>query len=389
MADNRLGDTRRLIHGVLHRFQAARKLPQTRLGLSAQSPIAKMRSSGVRKYWSTVMPFPTGKPASIASSTFGTTPIPAITRSAGRRDSFPQQHFLFANSEQRRIQQDVDALVLVLAAEVFRHHRRDHARHKPRLPLDHGDLLAQSARRGGDFESDESAADHDDILRGGQALADLGRFGERAQVADAVGSHIGKHPVARAGGQHQRVVFDVLSRIERHAPRHAIDGCHSARHQIYALGLVERGRAQLGMALLLFAEQKTLRERRPLVRNAGLVADQRDPFFVTLGAQGRGGLKTALSSANDDDAHLALLLVGGVWTTRPSNSAFTWIWQLRRLLDFRGEAVVSSIASSILADRVQASEGTFPRRRRGRWRIGSCRRIRRRSRRRRSERRLP
>ena len=104
---------------------------------------------------------------------------------------------------------------LVLAAKVFGHHRRHHASHQPRLPLDHGDLLVQSPRRGGDFESDESAADDDDIVRGGQALADLGGFAERAQIKNIL---VRKQPVARAGGQHQRVVFDLLAGIERDAP---------------------------------------------------------------------------------------------------------------------------------------------------------------------------
>jgi len=86
----------------------------------------------------------------------------------------------------------------------------------------------------------------------------------------------------------------------------AIDGPDAVRHEVYSMCLVERRRAQLGMTLLLFAEKKTLRERRPLVRNAGLLADQRDGFLETLGTERCGGLESALPSANDDDRHLLL-----------------------------------------------------------------------------------
>jgi hypothetical protein len=70
------------------------------------------------------------------------------------------------------------------------------------------------------------------------------------------------------------------------------------------LGFVKRRRAQLGVTLLLFAEQKTLRKRRTLVGYVRLVTDQRDRLLVSLGAQGRSGLESALPSANDDDGHL-------------------------------------------------------------------------------------
>ena len=39
----------------------------------------------------------------------------------------------------------------------------------------------------------------------------------------------------------------------------------------------------------------------------GFVADDGDRLVVTLGAQGGRGLESALSTANDDDAHLAIL----------------------------------------------------------------------------------
>ena len=58
------------------------------------------------------------------------------------------------------------------------------------------------------------------------------------------------------------------------------------------------------MALFLFADQKPFGQRRTLIRHVRLVADQRDTFLVTLGAQGRGDLEAALPSANDDDGHL-------------------------------------------------------------------------------------
>jgi hypothetical protein len=41
-----------------------------------------------------------------------------------------------------------------------------------------------------------------------------------------------------------------------------------------------------------------------LIRNARLVADQRDSFLIALGTQGRGGLESALPRANDDNGHL-------------------------------------------------------------------------------------
>src|ERR1700676_5488170 len=119
------------------------------------------------------------------------------------------------------------------------------------------------------------------------------------------------------------------------------------------------------MALLLFSEQEAFRERRPLIRNAGLVADEHDALLETLGAEGRGGLKPALPSANNDDGHEIIVAwavcgppgrrtppsrgagsSGGCWTfgARPSSRASHP--RLRRL--------------------ASAAGGSFPRRTRGR-----------------------
>ncbi len=98
----------------------------------------------------------------------------------------------------------------------------------------------------------------------------------------------------------------MLPGIERDAPATPIDRRNARCYQGDPLRLVKRSGAQLGMALLLFAKQKAFRQRRTLIGDMRLVANERDRFLVSLGTQGRGDLEAALPSANDDDAHLLL-----------------------------------------------------------------------------------
>ena len=101
--------------------------------------------------------------------------------------------------------------------EEMRGRHRDDAAHHPVGQLDDMDVLAVGARDGGEFEADEAGADHHDPVGGGEPLAQLVGLGQRAQIAHAVelDARQWRHPVARAGGEHEMAVGEALAGSEQ------------------------------------------------------------------------------------------------------------------------------------------------------------------------------
>ena len=160
------------------------------------------------------MPFSTARPAAAASSVFGTAPMPTTTRSAGMIGAVRQARRLSAViAAMRAPKWKVTPSARWRACE----HRGDLGRHaagqQPRQRLDHGDLGAELAGRGGELEADEAAADHREPPAGAERGADAGGVVERAQHRDgrAVGAGQRQRPRPGAGGEQQAGVGQIAS----------------------------------------------------------------------------------------------------------------------------------------------------------------------------------
>ena len=84
------------------------------------------------------------------------------------------------------VEADVGAPAAVKIEEMIGDRRGDDAAHQPRSRLEHGNSLAEVARRGGDLEADEAAADDHHVARPMQAFAKLPRVVDVAEREDAI-----------------------------------------------------------------------------------------------------------------------------------------------------------------------------------------------------------
>src|SRR5580700_11985181 len=109
---------------------------------------------------------------------------------------------------------------------------------------------------------------------------------------------------------------------------------------------IEGTRPQGGALNVLLTRHEGLGQRRALVGEIGLVANQGDGSLVAFRAQRRGNLEPGLPGSDNHHAVRRHCCFGGVLTIRPSSSLVTGIWQPRRLFGRRSEAVVLSISSS-------------------------------------------
>src|SRR6185312_16298027 len=231
--------------------------------------------------------------------------------------------------------------------EMERRGGADHAGHHPVDQLDDMHRLAGGPGDRREFEADKPGADHDDALGEGEALAQMIRLGEVAQVADPVelDPRQRRHPVARAGGDDEVVVAERRADAELDLPRGAVDlDGAGAAHVFDALfGVEALGTHQQEVEADLAAEV-ILGQRRPLIGKPRLVADQHHLAVETALAQRRGELEPAMPRAEDHHPHQ--VCVSGIVTTSPSMPGSMTSWHERRLLGWRGTAVPSSIASS-------------------------------------------
>ena len=110
--------------------------------------------------------------------------------------------------------------------------------------LDHGDLGAELARRGGELEADEPAADHREVPAGPERRADAGRVVQRAQRGDGrpVGPGQRQGPRPGAGREEQALVRDRFA-IEEHMAGGPVDPERVARGAEIDAGLGQPLRA--------------------------------------------------------------------------------------------------------------------------------------------------
>ena len=159
------------------------------------------------------------------------------------------------------------------------HLRAEAADQRRRRALEHGDGAAAAAGRGGDLEADEAGADDDDPRRAvGDARPQGERVVERAQLVDdrhgvlageAAGRRAGgdDEPVERhdgAVGQRDGAVVEV-ERRRRHAEAQV------EPERVEVVGLAQRDAVRLPVP-----GEQLLRQRRAVVGQVRLGADQRD-----------------------------------------------------------------------------------------------------------------
>ena len=169
------------------------------------------------------MPFATASPAAAASSAFGTTPTLTSTRSAlqplaaGQFDMVDPA-VMAGDAHRLRAEAELDAGAAMRLGEEMRGRDGEHPAHDPVGQFDDVHRLAVGARDGGEFEADKTGADHHDLLGRGEVLAQSFGLGQVAQIAHAVelDARERRHPVARAGGEHEVAVFEVLAGAEAH-----------------------------------------------------------------------------------------------------------------------------------------------------------------------------
>src|SRR6185436_8799860 len=94
-------------------------------------------------------------------------------------------------------------------------------------------------------------------------------------------------------------------------------------HEIDPVIAEELRRPQLDLVHPLLVENESLRQRRTLVGQMGLVADQGDWILIARRAQRGGGLEARLPGADD---HAAVRVShqrcdGGIVTVRPSSAS--------------------------------------------------------------------
>ena len=162
----------------------------------------------------------------------------------------------------------------------------------------------RAAATAGELQADEAGADHDDLARRLQPLAERLRVGERAELEHAVERRAGhgQGSVSRAHREHQVVVRQRLAAGQgRQAPGAVQAGHALAAPQLQAVLGEEPFRPQPDRVGVGLAGEIGLRQRRPLIRKVRLVAHEDHPALETLLTQGRRDLEPALARADHHD----------------------------------------------------------------------------------------
>jgi len=213
-----------------------------------------------------------------------------------------------------RVEQHLDAVIAVQRRIPVGELRRDRAREQPRQRFEHRHRQPALARRRGDFQPDESAADHDDRQRACEAGVERGR--DRARVvaraqrehAARVGPGQRERARARAGGERQARVGDLLAALEAHDAARPVDAGHAhAGAQLDVLAREGLGRTHHQLRGLDLAGEPRLRQRRAVVRAVRLLAEQAHAAGEAAGAQRLGDLHAGLAGPDDDDVRARVL----------------------------------------------------------------------------------
>src|ERR1700722_1261325 len=201
---------------------------------------------------------------------------------------------------------DADAGRGVSRLKIIRDLRGDGARHHPRAEFDHVDLKTLGAGGRGKFEADESGADHRDVSRDADPLAQRLALVEDAQVFDIgeVGVRQVEQAIARAGREHQMAIIKKAPRGEQQPVGGAIDKGGAVADQFDVLVAIEFVGTEHQAVWTPPAPQIRLGQRRPLIGQMRLVVDQADAFAKPMLAQGDGNLETGGGGGDDQNGFL-------------------------------------------------------------------------------------
>ncbi len=203
-----------------------------------------------------------------------------------------------------RAKAELDALAAVRFGKKTRGVDRQDPAHRPVGQFDDVHLSAVAARDRGEFKADEPGADHHDVVRRGEPVAQQVGLGEGAQITDAVELDPGqrRHPVARAGGEHEMAVAEALARGKTHGSAHPVDLAHpGSREVVDAVVVVEGIGPHQEEVEADLAVEIILRQWRALVGQHRFVADQGDRALVAVLAERGGQLKAGMTGPDDDD----------------------------------------------------------------------------------------
>ena len=197
----------------------------------------------------------------------GATDAVAVGQQAAQRHAFAQ----------------IDTVRAMQRAEVVRGGRRGHALQDARRRFEQRHLQALAGRHGRSLQPDVAAADHQQPPAGHQVRRHRVGIGQAAhqQHALQLAADVGRQAARpRAGEQHQPAVFDMLAAVQPQAPRSAVDARHArAQAQLDLLLLVPGGGADQDLLHRQRIGQVLLRQRRPVVGQHRLVADQQQAAF--------------------------------------------------------------------------------------------------------------
>jgi hypothetical protein len=191
-----------------------------------------------------------------------------------------------------------------------------HAGENARRHFDHRRLHPDLGGGGGDLEADQSAADHDQVLRCLQLRRQRARVGFGAQIVDTRHAERQQRDLAhdRAGGDHQRVIGQPPAGLGHHLPGGGVDRgatCLEFERDVVA-GEPLRARDRRVLRERLAGEHR-LRQRRFLVGLAGLVGEKDDRHRGILALRPDGGKDSGGAAADHDDgtgrAHVGAVLV--------------------------------------------------------------------------------
>jgi hypothetical protein len=309
VAGDRLGDGRRLIVGVLDRFEpdvcAIGKAIGVERAIADREDIGQV-GAALRIDRDAVAAFGPG----IDQRLDGGDDADADDHHFGRQHlAIGQLHARGAivlpdDAVDLGTQPDVDAvramLFLVEARQRLAGDAREHAIER----FEHGDLFAELGEDSGRLEPDIAAADHDgagDILHLGHHAIGIGAGADGVDAGQIVAR--ADQATGRAAGRpDQMAVGNGLAVVGEHPMGLRIDGDDTAtdehRHLTFR---PESRRADQDAFERLVAGEIVLAERGAFVRQFGLVADDRDRAGELLLAQRDGCLGAAMAGANDQN----------------------------------------------------------------------------------------
>jgi hypothetical protein len=219
----------------------------------------------------------------------------------------------------------VDAPVAVEVGE----HRPDLGPEGPfegrRQRLDHGDGKTFTARRGRHLGPDEAGTDDDDAARPGVERRPQGqRIVERAEHEEPVERRLtGQHARRGTGGDDQAVVRHGAAVAQGDLAGGRVEGGGPLPEpEVEAEGAVLRRPPQLGALDVELAGEELLRQRRAVVGQVLLGADQGEGAAVALGPQGLrrpepGQRRTHHHDARQHGVTLGRTTAGGRWSIQP------------------------------------------------------------------------